>query len=152
MIFISRNNPFFSDLKEDFYKTFWELFKQSDLIEIAVGYITAESLNKITYELKPTQKLFLNIGQHYQEGFSPNQLIAINHLIMKLKKNGNGEIKVFKPSLFHGKVYRFHNGTNQKVIIGSSNLSSIEDGYSNIEVNAMVENGGVIEKLVTKFL
>ena len=126
------------------YRTFSEMFygmvPQSTEIDIAVGYVTSDSLIEIKkiVELNTLKALHLTIGMHYLEHFTKveyNAAMSLNHF---LKENKCGEVRLVTPFKYHGKLYTYSN--EQGVfggIIGSNNLSSIVEGGARVYESAV---------------
>lgn len=124
---VKTKNPTFTDV-------FFSLIQESTQIDIAVAYITADSL----VELKKTveyneniEKLNLIIGMHRWEKFTKNEYNAALELNNYLCSNRRGEVRLITPFRFHGKLYSYSNRGNVLAgIIGSNNLSSIVGSHT----------------------
>lgn len=123
------NYPTFSDM-------FYSLLHEATRLDIAVGYITADSLA----ELKQTvayndniETLNLIIGMHRWEKFTKLEYNAAIKLNNFLQSEQRGEVRLVTPFRFHGKLYSYsnHNGAFAG-IIGSNNLGSIVESRTRI--------------------
>ena len=148
-LLVSNENPVFNDYKRSFRPVFWDLWNSAKNITIAVAYIGQEAVDELKAELKPGMKLDLIIGQNYQEGIYPRQLIALRALDKHLNETGSGSVYVFVPGPFHGKIYRFQGGELDKSIIGSSNLPNISIGHNNIEVDLCVTTPAELDDILS---
>jgi DNA polymerase III, alpha subunit (gram-positive type) len=112
-----------------FSNTFYSLIHQATRMDIAVGYITADSIA----ELKQTilyntniETLNLIIGMHRWDKFTKLEYNAAIELNDYLRSECRGEVRLVLPFRFHGKLYSYSNNNGAfAVIIGSNNLSSI---------------------------
>ena len=142
-----------------FADAFYDLVPQSTQIDIAVGYITSDSLIELQkmVELNNLNALNLTIGMHYFEKFTKieyNAAVALNRF---LKENNLGKVRLVTPFKYHGKLYSYSNGNGAFAgIIGSNNLSSIVDGGTRVYESSVLlddkkialEMKGFIDKLV----
>ena len=113
---------------KSFDKEFFDLLGQSDELNIAVGYVTADSLSELqqTIEFNRGKKLNLIIGMHYWDLFTPMEYNAAKKLNEYLLGNDCGSVRLVTPFRFHGKLYTYYkNGSPVAGIVGSNNLSSI---------------------------
>ena len=135
MEFLYSNCPPCKTGKKTFSDAFNNLFVQSTSMDIAVGYVSADSLVELQklFELNPLDNLRLTIGMHYLEHFTKQQYDAAVRLNDFLARNRCGEVRLVTPFKFHGKMYV---GSTREGpfagIIGSNNLSSIVDSKVNI--------------------
>lgn len=118
-----------------FYDQFYSDFGLADNINIAVGYITADSISmlKKTLEVNEPKHLNLIIGMHYFDKFTKIEYNAAIDLHEFLTTQSIGSVKLVKPFKFHGKLYSY--SKNSKVfssVIGSDNLSSILDSKTRV--------------------
>lgn len=134
-------------LKLTGFNTFIDAFyEQLDIhkeADIAVGYVSAESLAQLkrAVELYDVHKLNLTIGMHYIEKFTQLEYIAACKLNEFLKSNKLGAVKVVLPFKYHGKMYLYKNsGTPISAIIGSNNLSGIIDSKRRVYENSVLVN------------
>jgi len=126
------------------YHTFSEMFysmvPKSTEIDIAVGYVTSDSLIELKkiVELNTLKALRLTIGMHYLEHFTKVQYNAAMSLNRFLRENKCGEVRLVTPFKYHGKLYTYSN--EQGVfggIVGSNNLSSIVEGGARVYESAV---------------
>lgn len=116
---------------DTFSDTFYRLIPQSTKLDIAVGYITSDSLIELKQmmEIYDLQTLNLSIGMHYIERFTRLEYNAALTLNDFLQENNRGEVRLVTPFRYHGKLYSYSNENGPFAgIIGSNNLSSIIDG------------------------
>lgn len=110
---------------KDFFESNLE---NSDLIRIATGYISSDSLIELRkiIEINKKPKIEMLIGMHYFEGFTRTQYNAANSLNDLLIDSKLGSISLSDKMKFHGKMYSFSKGGNvTNGMIGSSNFSSV---------------------------
>ena len=118
-----------------FYDAFTKAMKEADEFDIAVGYVSEESLAELQrlVELNEIHRLGLTIGMHYIEKFTKAQYNAAIQLNKFLKSNHRGEVRLVTPFRFHGKLYLASSHSQPfAAIIGSNNLSSILNDNSKI--------------------
>lgn len=144
-----------------FADAFYDLLPQTERLDIAVGYITADSLVELqkAVELNKVHKLNLIIGMHYFDLFTPVEYKTAIQLNQFLTDNNIGEVRLVTPFRFHGKLYAFHK-KDQTIagIIGSNNLSSVVDSRNGIyesslllrEPNALQQLDSFISELKEK--
>ena len=116
---------------KSFSDAFYSLLPRTTVLDIAVGYVTADSLAELQriVELYGIKRMNLTIGMHYLDRFTHNQYNAAMHLNDFLMQNGGGEVRLVTPFRYHGKLYSYSNENGAFAgIIGSNNLSSIIDG------------------------
>lgn len=118
-----------------FYDAFIRTLSRADALDIAVGYVSADSLAELgrMVEENGISRLTLTIGMHYIDKFTKPQYNAAMRLNDFLLSNHCGEVRLVTPFRFHGKMYL---GSKQQTpfagIIGSNNLSSIVEGGDSI--------------------
>ena len=124
-----------------FADAFYDLLPQTEQLDIAVGYITADSLVELkkAIELNNVHKMNLIIGMHYFDLFTPIEYKTAIQLNQFLVENDIGEVRLVTPFRFHGKLYAFHK-QNKTIagIIGSNNLSSIVDSRNGIYESSLL--------------
>ncbi|MEI3605392.1 NgoFVII family restriction endonuclease [Pseudogracilibacillus sp. SE30717A] len=128
-----------------FSDEFYSLLSESTALDIAVGYITADSLVELkkTVELNPSlDRVRLIIGMQYIEKFTEleyKSALDLNEFLQSMKK---GAVKLVTPFRFHGKLYSYElNGSPFAGIIGSNNLSSIVESYNRVyEASVLFKN------------
>lgn len=111
-----------------FVDKFFDAMVDAKQLDIAVGYITADSLIELQkiVELNNLQRLNLIIGMHYFEKFTKPEYRAAMALNSFLKQSGCGAVKLVTPFKYHGKIYTYSKNNKPVAgIIGSNNLSSI---------------------------
>lgn len=128
MEFLHSNYPPVNSKCNTFKKLFYELLPKTTELNIAVGYITADSLIDIKklLEFNKLQKLNLTIGMHYIDRFTKKEYNAAMELNKFLCENERGEVRLVTPFRYHGKLYSYSDLQGPFAgIIGSNNLSSI---------------------------
>lgn len=132
MEFLFSNYPPVKTGNKTFLDAFYSLLHKCSSIDIAVGYISSDSLAELqkTIELnKNIRNLNLIIGMHYFEKFTKVQYNAACRLNDFLNCNQLGDVRLVTAFKFHGKLYSYSNNNGPFAgIIGSDNLSSIVDG------------------------
>jgi len=135
-----------------FADTFYSLIPEANRIDIAVGYITADSL----VELKQTvvyntniETLNLLIGMHRWDKFTRLEYNAAYDLNNYLLDEGRGEVRLVTPFKFHGKLYCYSDSSGAFAgIIGSNNLSSIvENGCRTYEASSLFREPEYAKKI-----
>lgn len=118
----------------NFLNTFDELIILSDRIQIASGFITADSVAELhrIVELNSKPKIDLVIGMHYFNGFTKKEYQASLDFGNYLLKRNMGGVYLSTAFKYHGKAYSFMKN-NEPIagIVGSNNLSSITE-YSRV--------------------
>lgn len=122
-------------------------FEESDSVDIAVGFIGLDGLNRIKDPVKSLidrgGSFRLIAGMHGVRGTSLtfDQLKALWDLNnYKRRRDGEERIKLSRDRAYHGKVYLFSDNDSSTVLIGSSNLSNAGLA-SRLEANAVIEGG-----------
>ena len=138
---------------DSFSKKFYSLLSESNRVDIAVGYITAESLIELKniFEKNTGKHLRLIIGMHFLERFTKAEYELAKELHVFLGLKNRGAVKLVTPFRYHGKMYVFQNdGDPVAAIIGSNNLSSIIDSNNRIyEASAIIYESGVIKRMLS---
>lgn len=132
MEFLFSNYPPMKTAYKSFSDTFYGLLPQASKLDIAVGYISSDSLIELqkTIELNHNiQSVNLVVGMHYFDKFTKVQYDAAMHLNDFLMTEKIGEVRLVTAFRYHGKLYSYSNSSGPFAgIIGSNNLSSIVDG------------------------
>jgi hypothetical protein len=123
--------PLKTEMKS-FHEAFYDWIPKADELNIAVGYITADSLmelqNIVEVNKNRIKKLNLTIGMHYFDKFTEMEYQAAMCLDKYLHSNEMGQVRLVNVFRFHGKMYSYSKeGVVKAGIIGSNNLSSIID-------------------------
>ena len=117
-----------------FADTFYSLIPKATRMDIAVGYITADSLAELKQTLaynSNIETLNLLIGMHRWDKFTKLEYRAASDLNNYLTEEGRGEVRLVIPFKFHGKLYCYSDSNGAFAgIIGSDNLSSIVESSS----------------------
>lgn len=151
MDFVLSNYPPVKTSFPTFADTFYNLLPQTEQLDIAVGYVTSDSLIELqkAVEFNNVNKLNLIIGMHYFDLFTPTEYKTAVKLNEFLTENNLGEVRLVTPFRFHGKLYTFHKNNRPIAgIIGSNNLSSIVDSRNGIyESSMLVRESGTLRQL-----
>ena len=135
MEFLFSNNPPLKTRCSEFYQAFIKTLNYADALDIAVGYVSADSLAELKrmVEMNAIQRLDLIIGMHYIDKFTKPQYNAAMNLHNFLTENHCGAVRLVTPFRFHGKMYLGSKNSQPFAgIIGSNNLSSIVEGGSSV--------------------
>lgn len=135
-----------------FADAFYEELQKASGIDIAVGYISRDSLAEISkmLNLYPNIRTCnLIIGMHYFESFTPLQYKAALKLNSQLREHCYGEVRLIKAFAYHGKVYSYMQGDKPlSGIIGSDNLSSLNPyGNRRYESSVLLDDASSAEQL-----
>lgn len=132
MEFLFSNYPPMKTGCKTFADTFYGLLPQTSKLDIAVGYVSSDSLIELqkTIELNSNiRTLNLIVGMHYFDHFTKVQYDAAIRLNEFLTSNGLGGVRLVNAFRYHGKLYSYSNDNGPFAgIVGSNNLSSIVDG------------------------
>ena len=144
MEFLFSNMPPLRTPFPSFCDKFCELFKCSNALDIAVGYVTTDSLAELQGLMDKNDnmnQLQLIIGMHYFDKFTKPEYEASLELNKYLKNGNRGSVRLVTPFKFHGKMYSFRDNQGRFAgIMGSNNLSSIIDGGARTYESAVVLN------------
>lgn len=125
-----------------FADTFYGLLPYTSELDIAVGYISSDSLVELqkTIELNPNiHKMNLIIGMHYFDRFTKVQYNSASRLSNFLRENSLGDVKLVTAFRYHGKLYSYSNDNGPFAgIIGSNNLSSIVEGGARVYESSLL--------------
>jgi len=141
MEFIFSNYPPVKTQFSTFSDTFYNLLPNTDELDIAVGYVTSDSLIELqkAVELNKVRTLNLIIGMHYLEKFTQVEYKTAMRLNEYLQDNHAGEVRLVTPFRFHGKMYSFQKcATPFAGLIGSDNLSSIVGNHTGVYEAALL--------------
>ncbi len=138
------NYPPMRTRMKTFYDTFYSLLPMAKRLDIAVGYITSDSLVELrkAVELNNIESMNLTIGMHYIDKFTEVEYKTAMDLNEFLAQNNCGEIRLVTPFRFHGKLYSYSYEQGPFAgIIGSNNLSSIVDDRSRVyEASVLIDD------------
>lgn len=127
-----------------FSDAFYSLLSQAKRLDIAVGYITSDSLIELqkAVEMYDIEQLNLTIGMHYFDKFTAVEYKTAVDLNTFLVSNNIGEVRLVTPFRFHGKLYSYSGSKGCfACIIGSNNLSSIVESNSRIyEASVLIDD------------
>lgn len=138
-----------------FSDVFYSTLSQSTELDIAVGYITSDSLIELqkVVELNTLKSLNLTIGMHYLERFTKVEYNAALKLNDFLRENKCGEVRLVTPFRYHGKLYSYSNEQGAFAgIIGSNNLSSIVDSGTRVYESAVLLDDKVMAYQMHEFI
>ncbi len=132
MEFLFSNYPPMKTNCKTFADTFYGLLPLTSKLDIAVGYVSSDSLVELqkTIELNTNiRTVNLIVGMHYFDRFTKVQYDAAMHLNDFLSSNRLGGVRLVNAFRYHGKLYSYSNESGPFAgIIGSNNLSGIVDG------------------------
>lgn len=155
MEFLHSNFPPVRQGKRDFLDVFYDLLKGTESLDIAVGYITSESLVELERltELNNLKHVNLTIGMHYWDKFTHIQYETALHLNNYLKEREKGEVRLVTPFRYHGKMYSYSDSEGAFAgIIGSNNLGSIVESRNRIYESAILMKDRAIAGEMKKFI
>jgi hypothetical protein len=153
MEFLYSNLPPARTKFSTFTDKFYSLIPMATRLDIAVGYVTADSLAELQQTVAYNQNietLNLIIGMHYLDKFTKLEYNAAVGLNDFLRKEHRGEVKLVRPFRFHGKLYAYSNLSGPFAgIIGSNNLSSIVESRTRIyEAAALISEQEYAAKIL----
>lgn len=155
MKILQSNYPPVRTNSSTFIDMFYSLLSKAKNLDIAVGYITADSLIELEQLVKQNNlsKLNLTIGMHYLEHFTRVQYNAAKSLNNYLLENEKGQVRLVTPFKYHGKLYSYSDSVGAFAgIVGSNNLGSIVEGGSRVyETSLLIDNRNDAE-LIKKFI
>lgn len=144
MEFLGSNYPPVKTSFSTFYDKFYSLIPSSTKLDIAVGYVSSDSLMELKRIVELNEnihELNLIIGMHYFEHFTRVQYNAAMVLNDFLTSNQIGEVKLVNAFKYHGKLYSYSNDRGPYAgIIGSNNLSSILDTGARVYESSLYIN------------
>jgi HKD family nuclease len=134
-----------------FADTFSAFLDEATRIDIAVGYITADSLAWLHEALKSMtniETMNLIIGMHYWDKFTEREYKTAEAFDKFLHSENRGTIRLVRTFKYHGKLYSWadENGVCAGVI-GSDNLSSIITSRRLYEVSALLSERDEAQKI-----
>lgn len=152
MEFLFSNLPPLRTNSSSFSEMFYSLIPEATRLDIAVGYITADSLVELKQTIlynKNIETLNLIIGMHYWDKFTKLEYNAAVGLNEFLHEKRRGEVRLVRPFRFHGKMYSYSNTNGAFAgIIGSNNLSSIVDSRTRTyEASTLLSEKKDVEKM-----
>ena len=156
MEFLHSNFPPMKTDNKVFVDKFYELLPESSELDIAVGYVTSDSLIELQKLLELNngiRKLLLIVGMHYFEKFTRNEYNAALALNEFLEASNRGEVRLVTPFRYHGKLYSYSNDQGAFAgIIGSNNLSSIIEGGTRMYESSVFINESQSAKEMCDFI
>ena len=117
----------------EFPADFESAVKQCDRLEIAVGYVSQASLEKLDSCIGQYHiYVLLIMGMYKFDGVPESILRTAQELNKKWMAHQCGEIRLVNAFKYHGNIYSFSKGgTLTSVILGSANLTGIAIDSSN---------------------
>lgn len=155
MEFLHSNFPPVKQRGRSFSDAFYDLLLGAESLDIAVGYITSDSLIELKRltELNNLRNVNLTIGMHYLDKFTHKQYETALHLNKYLTDSGRGQVRLVTPFRYHGKLYSYSDSEGAFAgIIGSNNLGSIVEGGSRVYESAVLMNDRAIAKEMKNFI
>lgn len=134
------------DNQETISDRFLEEISSSDVVEIAVGYVSKAALQELEQmvDAQKIRRIVLTIGMYFVEGMPESIYHTAIALNRKWVDAGIGEIRIVRALKYHGKLYAFYKDDQVKsAIIGSANLGVIKLEANNrrqYEVSAVTED------------
>ena len=134
------------DNQETISDRFLEEISSSDVVEIAVGYVSKAALQELEQmvDAQKIRRIVLTIGMYFVEGMPESIYHTAIALNRKWVDAGTGEIRIVRAFKYHGKLYAFYKNNQVKsAIIGSANLGVIKLEANNrrqYEVSAVTED------------
>ena len=134
------------DNRETISDRFLEEISSSDVVEIAVGYVSKAALQELEQmvDAQKIRRIVLTIGMYFVEGMPESIYHTAIALNRKWVDAGIGEIRIVRAFKYHGKLYAFYKDDQVKsAIIGSANLGVIKLEANNrrqYEVSAVTED------------
>lgn len=156
MDFLFSNYPPMKTGYKTFSDAFYGLIPQASKMDIAVGYVSSDSLielQKIIELNKNIRALNLIIGMHYFDRFTKLQYDAAMQLNNFLMDKKLGSVRLVHAFRYHGKLYSYTNATGPFAgIIGSNNLSSIVDDGARVYESAVLLHDTASAKKMNDFI
>ena len=144
MEILQSNYPPVRTRSTSFLDMFYNLLATARGLDIAVGYVTADSLIELQQlaKLNNLAELNLTIGMHYIEHFTHAQYNAAKSLNDYLRGNRKGQVRLVTAFKYHGKIYSYSNDSGAfACIIGSNNLGSIVESSSRVyETSILIDD------------
>ena len=134
------------DNQETISDRFLKEISSSDVVEIAVGYVSKAALQELEQmvDAQKIRRIVLTIGMYFVEGMPESIYHTAIALNRKWVDAGIGEIRIVRAFKYHGKLYAFYKDDQVKsAIIGSANLGVIKLEANNrrqYEVSAVTED------------
>lgn len=141
--------------QKNFNTAFMEAAKESDRLDIAVGYVSKGSLlelERIVDELG-IQQVRLNMGMYMIEGIAESTYRTALDVNKRWQEKGVGKILLIQPFKYHGKVYVFYRNSHPFcAFIGSHNLGALKLDASNrrqYEISAETRNIEEVQEIAS---
>lgn len=133
----------------DFLDEFEKLSSQANSLRIASGYISSDSIAHLKYYIENLNISYceLLVGMYKFEGITQKEYDALITFDEFLNSKKLGVVNIFTAFPYHGKLYLFGNsGSNFAAIMGSSNLSALEN-HRRFEIDATFESPEAIKEI-----
>jgi HKD family nuclease len=134
---------------DKFDKQFSKDLASSKGLLIASGYFGNDLVSNFEKKLVKLGKngpCKLLIGMIYHSGVRPKQLETLKSIDKKLRETNPDNGIYIRRKKYHGKIYKFSNGDEYKIYVGSSNFSN--SGFdSNTECNVEIDNKSTKKKI-----
>lgn len=141
------------DEQTAFIDYFMDAVRQSDEIDIAVGYVSKAALKQLQslVDENGIKRICLTIGMYYHEGMPEGTYNVASALNEYWNEHGIGEVRLVKAFKYHGKAYVFYKSGNPfSAVVGSHNLGAIKLEASNLrqyELSAVTEEPDELEEV-----
>lgn len=156
MEILQSNYPPVRTRSTSFFDMFYSLLAQARCLDIAVGYVTADSLielQKLAEFNDNLAELNLTIGMHYIEHFTHAQYNAAKRFNDYLRESGRGQVRLVTAFKYHGKIYSYSNDSGAfACIIGSNNLGSIVERISRVYETSILIDDFEQAKILKEFI
>lgn len=132
---------------------FLEQIKESDRLDIVVGYCSKASLEKLDELINQTgiKNVCLVLGMYYLEGFPKTIYEKVVELNEKWIREGVGEIRLTHSFKDHNKLYCFYKDEQPiSAILGTANLSFLEGQgikQKQFEMATLFKNEAILEQI-----
>ncbi|AHC40356.1 hypothetical protein OVS_02785 [Mycoplasma ovis str. Michigan] len=127
-------------------ESFREQIKQSDNLQISVGFASVASLTELDRLITESgiKKVCLILGMYFFNGFPKSLHELVLKINQKWQTSGIGEIRLIYPFKYHGKLYMFLKDENPfSAILGSANLSFLTSEFTHLhqyEIAVLFDN------------
>jgi len=135
---------------QDFFTRFGELANGADEICVLTGYVSTKSLLfvKANIESGSLPTIVLTIGMHAFGQFSRAQYDLVKEIAELLRDSNSGTVAICTAFPFHGKLYIFRCANRpQAALLGSSNLSGLDQSRQVFELDIEVEEEELLAEL-----
>ena len=151
MNLLTSNLPPVKLTNKTFADAFNDFLDKYSRIDIAVGYITADSLAWFHEALKAMtniETVNFVIGMHYWERFTEREYKTAVEFDEFLRNENRGALKLVKSFKYHGKLYSWSDENGGcSGIIGSNNFGSVTATTRSYEVSALLHEKNDVIKI-----